>query len=96
MKNNIAFSRTRTDYKRELENHEFSKIYDENGFEHNYWTPYSPQQIGVGGKESSSIRYSNWILVRENSYELFKEKKSNITFFRTFNCKRPIRGKSPI
>ena len=102
---------------REFDNQSFSDFCEENGFQHNFSTPYTLEQNSVVERENCSLQEMTRILLIESKipfhfwtdaifiacyiinraflrpllektpYELFKDRKPNISYFRVFGCK---------
>ena len=113
----FTISCIRSDHGREFENVEFDSFCDEQGIEHTFSTPRTPQQNGVVERKNRTLQEMARTILHENnlpnyfraeavntscyilyrvlirssldktSYELWKNKKPNISYFKVFGSK---------
>ncbi|KAH9754083.1 hypothetical protein KPL71_015319 [Citrus sinensis] len=70
----------RSDHGGEFENHAFENFCNDLGIEHQFSSPRTPQQNGV-------VERKNRPNLNKTPYELWKDKKPNIGYFKVFGCK---------
>ncbi len=112
---NIVF--VRSDRGREFDNKDVELFCDENGFEHNFSAPRTPQQNGVVERKNRSLQEMARTMLNEHNlpeyfwaeavntscyvinrtivrkgldktpYEILKNKRPNVSYFKVFGCK---------
>ncbi|KAH9685167.1 Integrase catalytic domain-containing protein [Citrus sinensis] len=70
----------RNDHGGEFENHAFESFCNNLGIEHQFSSPRTPQQNGV-------VERKNRPNLNKTPYELWKDRKPNIGYFKVFGCK---------
>ncbi|KAH9724999.1 hypothetical protein KPL70_007704 [Citrus sinensis] len=70
----------RSDHGGEFENHAFESFCNNLGIEHQFSSPRTPQQNGVVERKNRSN-------LNKTPYELWKDRKPNIGYFKVFGCK---------
>ncbi|GJS89517.1 retrovirus-related pol polyprotein from transposon TNT 1-94 [Tanacetum coccineum] len=82
--NDVKVKQIRSDNGNEFINHKLESFYDEKGISQNFSSPYTPEQNG------NSLLYSNRsIIVKRHdktSYEIFRERILEISYFHMFGC----------
>ncbi|GJR00650.1 retrovirus-related pol polyprotein from transposon TNT 1-94 [Tanacetum coccineum] len=78
--NDVKIKQIRTDNGAEFRNHELESFCDEKGISQNFSSPYTPEQNGVANRSIIVKRHD------KTSYEIFRERIPDISYFHMFGC----------